>query len=177
MSCTTAAQIRQAKKQNKICALMGIEGGYAIENSLHALRNFYRLGIRYKIVFAQSGAMGGSEDFWVRMAIAGSQASALAAMLPDSPRVLELLPDAGEVRLLGDAVLTDTIAPIYGRGPDARDACLRPLRVDVGVRGCVLARLRPGRVLLLFVRGHGGSPLWGPAMLDRLARRRREAGR
>lgn len=45
--CTTAAEIRRAKKQNKICALMGIEGGYAIENSLHALRNFYRLGIRY----------------------------------------------------------------------------------------------------------------------------------
>lgn len=45
--CTTAAQIRQAKKQDKICALMGIEGGYVIENSLYALRNFYRLGIRY----------------------------------------------------------------------------------------------------------------------------------
>ncbi len=45
--CTTAVQIRQAKRQSKICILMGIEGGYAIENSLHALRNFYRLGIRY----------------------------------------------------------------------------------------------------------------------------------
>lgn len=45
--CTTSADIRRAKKQNKICALMGIEGGYAIENSLYALRNFYRLGIRY----------------------------------------------------------------------------------------------------------------------------------
>lgn len=45
--CSTAAQIRQAKKQNKICALMGIEGGYVIENSLYALRNFYRFGIRY----------------------------------------------------------------------------------------------------------------------------------
>jgi membrane dipeptidase len=45
--CTTAAEIRRAKKQNKMCALMGIEGGYAIENSLYALRNFYRLGIRY----------------------------------------------------------------------------------------------------------------------------------
>lgn len=47
MMCATAAEIRRAKKQNKICALMGIEGGYAIENSLYALRNFYRLGIRY----------------------------------------------------------------------------------------------------------------------------------
>lgn len=45
--CTTAAEIRRAKKQNKVCALMGIEGGYVIENSLFALRNFYRLGIRY----------------------------------------------------------------------------------------------------------------------------------
>jgi membrane dipeptidase len=45
--CTTAAQIRQAKKQDKICLLMGIEGGYAIENSLYALRNFFRLGVRY----------------------------------------------------------------------------------------------------------------------------------
>jgi membrane dipeptidase len=45
--CTTAEDIRRAKKQGKICALMGIEGGYVIENSLYALRNFYRLGIRY----------------------------------------------------------------------------------------------------------------------------------
>jgi membrane dipeptidase len=45
--CTTAADIRRAKKQGKVCALMGIEGGYAIENSLYALRDFYRLGIRY----------------------------------------------------------------------------------------------------------------------------------
>lgn len=45
--CDTADEIRKAKKAKKICALMGIEGGYAIENSLYALRDFYRLGIRY----------------------------------------------------------------------------------------------------------------------------------
>ncbi|MEP7214326.1 MAG: dipeptidase [Acidobacteriota bacterium] len=45
--CTTAAEIRQAKKRGRVCVLMGIEGGYAIENSLYALRDFYRLGIRY----------------------------------------------------------------------------------------------------------------------------------
>src|SRR5215203_1078175 len=45
--CTTADDIRRAKKANKVCALMGLEGGYAIENSLFALRDFYRLGIRY----------------------------------------------------------------------------------------------------------------------------------
>jgi len=45
--CSTAADIRRAKKQKKMCVLMGIEGGYAIENSLAALRKFYRLGVRY----------------------------------------------------------------------------------------------------------------------------------
>jgi membrane dipeptidase len=45
--CTTAAEIRKAKKSGKVCALMGIEGGYVIENSLSALREFYRLGVRY----------------------------------------------------------------------------------------------------------------------------------
>lgn len=44
---TSVADIRRAKKQKRIAALMGIEGGHAIENSLFALRNFYRLGIRY----------------------------------------------------------------------------------------------------------------------------------
>lgn len=45
--CTTSNEIRRAKKAGKICVLMGIEGGYAIENSLYALRDFYRLGVRY----------------------------------------------------------------------------------------------------------------------------------
>ncbi len=44
---TSAADIRRAKQQYKIAALMGIEGGHAIENSLPALREFYRLGVRY----------------------------------------------------------------------------------------------------------------------------------
>lgn len=47
MSCATAADIRRAKKQNKVCILMGIEGGYVIEDSLYALRTMYRLGVRY----------------------------------------------------------------------------------------------------------------------------------
>lgn len=43
----SAADIRNAKRRNKIAALMGIEGGHAIENSLGTLREFYRLGVRY----------------------------------------------------------------------------------------------------------------------------------
>jgi membrane dipeptidase len=47
MLATSAADIRRARKQKKIAALMGIEGGHAIENSLATLREFHRLGVRY----------------------------------------------------------------------------------------------------------------------------------
>jgi len=43
----SVAEIRQAKRDRKMAVLMGIEGGHAIEDSLGALREFYRLGVRY----------------------------------------------------------------------------------------------------------------------------------
>ncbi|HEX5732823.1 MAG TPA: dipeptidase [Blastocatellia bacterium] len=43
----TSDDIRRISKKGKIAALMGIEGGHAIEDSLAALRMFYRLGVRY----------------------------------------------------------------------------------------------------------------------------------
>ena len=47
MLCTTAADIRQAHKQGKIAALMGMEGGHMINNSLPVLRMYAALGVRY----------------------------------------------------------------------------------------------------------------------------------
>jgi membrane dipeptidase len=47
MLATSVADIRRAKRQGKVAALMGIEGGHAIEDSLPTLREFYRLGVRY----------------------------------------------------------------------------------------------------------------------------------
>lgn len=44
---TTTDDIERAHRDGKIAALMGIEGGHAIENSLRLLRDFYTLGVRY----------------------------------------------------------------------------------------------------------------------------------
>ena len=44
---TTADDIERAHNEHKIAALMGIEGGHAIEDSLRLLRDYYALGIRY----------------------------------------------------------------------------------------------------------------------------------
>jgi membrane dipeptidase len=43
----TAADIRRAHQQGKMAALLGIEGGHAIEDSPRLLRDFYDLGVRY----------------------------------------------------------------------------------------------------------------------------------
>ena len=47
MQALTADDIEAAHRQGKIAALMGLEGGHAIEDSLRLLRDYYRLGIRY----------------------------------------------------------------------------------------------------------------------------------
>ena len=47
MLALTAADIHTARRKGKIAALMGIEGGHAIEDDLRLLREFYRLGVRY----------------------------------------------------------------------------------------------------------------------------------
>jgi membrane dipeptidase len=47
MMAFSADDIERAHQQNKLAALMGIEGGHSIENDIHLLRDFYRLGVRY----------------------------------------------------------------------------------------------------------------------------------
>jgi membrane dipeptidase len=43
----SAADIVAAHREHKLAALMGIEGGHSIENSIPLLRDYYRLGVRY----------------------------------------------------------------------------------------------------------------------------------
>src|SRR5579859_8215821 len=44
---TTSAEVRAAKKQGKIAALMGVEGGHMINSDLSVLRTYASLGVRY----------------------------------------------------------------------------------------------------------------------------------
>jgi membrane dipeptidase len=47
MLVTSPEGIEQAHREHKLAALMGIEGGHSIEDSLALLRNYYALGVRY----------------------------------------------------------------------------------------------------------------------------------
>jgi membrane dipeptidase len=44
---TTAAEVRAAHKAGRFAALMGMEGGHMIDDSLAVLRDYHRLGVRY----------------------------------------------------------------------------------------------------------------------------------
>jgi membrane dipeptidase len=45
--CRTAGEVREAHKQGKIAALIGVEGGHMIGNDIRVLRMFGDLGVRY----------------------------------------------------------------------------------------------------------------------------------
>ncbi|KAF4518783.1 hypothetical protein B566_EDAN005403 [Ephemera danica] len=45
--CASAADIRAAHEANRLCSLIGVEGGHALGNSLAVLRSLYDLGVRY----------------------------------------------------------------------------------------------------------------------------------
>jgi membrane dipeptidase len=47
MMAYSVADIERAHREHKLAALMGIEGGHSIENSLDLLDYYYKLGVRY----------------------------------------------------------------------------------------------------------------------------------
>lgn len=47
MLATSVADVRAAKRAGKIASMLGMEGGYGLENSIGALRAYYDLGVRY----------------------------------------------------------------------------------------------------------------------------------
>ena len=55
---TTAADVRRIATSGKIAALMGLEGGYAIDNKIENVDRYYQMGVRY-----MSGAWSVSTDW------------------------------------------------------------------------------------------------------------------
>jgi membrane dipeptidase len=126
---TSADGIRQAKRDGKIAVLMGIEGGYAIEDSLFALREFHRLGVRYMTLTHST------HDDW-------ADSSGMGAT-PPAPRHHGLTPFGEEVvkemQRIGmlvdvshvsdetvEAVLRVATAPIIASHSSARALCDAP---------------------------------------------------
>jgi membrane dipeptidase len=122
---TTAAQIREARRQGKIAVLIGIEGGHAIEDSPRLLRRFYGQGVRY-LTLTHSNT-----NHW-----AGSSGDAAGAETGLSPLGKEVV---GEMNRLGMMVdishvsdktfwdaLAASSAPIFASHSSCRALCPAP---------------------------------------------------
>jgi len=61
MMAFSTQDILAAHRQHKLAALMGVEGGHAIEGDLRLLRDYYRLGVRYMtLTWSNTNALGDS---------------------------------------------------------------------------------------------------------------------
>lgn len=121
--------IRRAKRDGKIAILMGIEGGYAIENSLGALRDFYRLGVRYM------GLVHSVTGDWADSAGVGAtppepKFHGLSAFGEDVVREMQRIGMLVDVSHSSDETLEDVLrvakAPIIASHSSARALCDSP---------------------------------------------------
>ena len=61
MMAFSTQDIYTAHRQHKLAALMGVEGGHAIQDDIRVLRDYYRLGVRYMtLTWSNSNELGDS---------------------------------------------------------------------------------------------------------------------
>jgi len=152
---TSADDIRHAKQDGKIAVLMGIEGGYAIEDSLYALRDFYRLGVRYMTLthatnndWADSSGMGATPPKPRHHGLSGFGEEVVREM-----QRIGMLVDVSHVSdETIDDVLRIATAPIIASHSSARALCDAPRNLsDEELRGIAATG---GVVMVNFFSGY-----------------------
>jgi membrane dipeptidase len=157
----TGADIERNFKAGKISCLIGIEGGHAIENSLGALRMFYRLGVRYMTL-----------THWetIDWADAATDSAKHGGLTPFGEEVVREMNRLGmlvDLSHVSDATMVDAIrvsrAPVFYSHSSARalanhvrnvpDSILKMVRANGGV---VMVNFNPGFVSEA-ARVHGDS--------------------
>jgi membrane dipeptidase len=123
----SVADIRRAKKQKKIAALMGIEGGHAIENSLMALRDFYRLGIRYMTLTHNN------TNDWADACCDASKHDGLSDFGKEVVREMNRIGMLVDISHVSDKTMSDVLdvstAPVIASHSSARTLASRPRNI------------------------------------------------
>src|SRR3989454_1126498 len=118
---TTAAAVERNFKAGKISCLIGIEGGHAIENSLGALRMFFRLGVRYMTLTHWE-----TID-WADAATDSAKHNGLTPFGEDVVREMNRLGMLVDLSHVSDATMVDAIrvsrAPVLFSHSSARALC------------------------------------------------------
>jgi membrane dipeptidase len=118
---TTAAEIREGHKQNKIAALIGLEGGHMIDNDLGALRSFAALGVRYMTLTH----MGNTE--WADSSTDKAEHNGLTDFGKDVVREMNRLGMIVDISHVSDKTFYDVLAtskaPVFASHSSCRAIC------------------------------------------------------
>ena len=148
---TTADDIVRVHADGKIASLIGIEGGYAIENSLGNLRMFYDLGVRYMTL------THGSNTAWAGAATAEPAPRGLTPFGKEVVREMNRLGMMVDLSHVSDATMRDAIsvseAPVIFSHSSARSIADHPRNVPDDILastgrsgGIVMVNIFPGFV-------------------------------
>src|SRR5437868_4422454 len=118
MLATSTAVIRRAKREGKVGVLLGIEGGHAIENSLSALREFYRLGVRYMTLTHNN------TNEWADACCDAARHNGLSDLGKDVVREVNRLGMVANISHVSDKTMSDVLdvskAPVIASHSSAR---------------------------------------------------------
>jgi membrane dipeptidase len=139
---TTAAEIREAHKQGKIAALMGVEGGHMIAADLGVLRSFAALGVRY-MTLTHSG-----NDEWADSSTDQPAHNGLTDFGRDVVREMNRLGVIVDISHVSDKTFYDALAvskaPLFASHSSCRALCDHPRNMtdemikDLAAKGGVI---------------------------------------
>ncbi len=121
---TTAAEVREARKQGKIAALIGVEGGHMINSSLAVLRSYAALGVRY-MTLTHSG-----NDEWADSSTDKAVHNGLTDFGKDVVREMNRLGVIVDISHVSDKTFYDALevskAPLFASHSSCRAICDAP---------------------------------------------------
>jgi len=139
---TTAAEIREARKQGKIAALMGVEGGHMINSDLGVLRSFAAIGVRY-MTLTHSG-----NDEWADSSTDKAVHNGLTDFGKDVVREMNRLGVMVDISHVSDKTFYDALevskAPLFASHSSCRAICDAPRNMtdqmmkDLAAKGGVI---------------------------------------
>jgi membrane dipeptidase len=139
---TTAAEIREARKNGVIAALMGVEGGHMIASDLGVLRSYASLGVRY-MTLTHSG-----NDEWADSSTDKAVHNGLTDFGKDVVREMNRLGVMVDISHVSDKTFYDTLevskAPLIASHSSCRAICDAPRNMtdqmikDLAAKGGVI---------------------------------------
>jgi membrane dipeptidase len=121
---TSAAEIREARQQGKIAALLGVEGGHMINSDLAVLRTYAALGVRY-MTLTHSG-----NDEWADSSTDKAVHNGLTEFGKDVVREMNRLGVMVDISHVSDKTFYDALevskAPLIASHSSCRAICDAP---------------------------------------------------